>query len=90
MTDAEARAVLVAALQQTANVFNDPAVSDRLRNPAGDVRIDELKLDSLDIVEWCLEIETQTGLSIDPAEVATATTLAEFSAVLSSKIAAGA
>lgn len=87
MTEAEIRAMIVEALHKTANVFSDPSISDRLKDPGGEVSIDELKIDSLDRVEWCLEIESRTGLSIDPAEVAAARSLAEVARLVAGKLA---
>lgn len=90
MTEGEARTMIVEALHKTANVFSDPSISDRLKDPHGEVHIEELKLDSLDLVEWCLEIESQTGLSIDPAEVATALSLADISRLVAGRMAGSA
>lgn len=69
MNEQDAHKVIVAALHKTANVFNNPAVSDQLQDPNSNVTMEELQLDSLDMVEWGLEIEAQTGLTIDPAEL---------------------
>ena len=87
MTEAEAREMLVRALHKTANVLSDPAISERLKDPHGQVASDELKLDSLDRVEWCIEIESQTGVSLDPAEIATAGSLADIVSLVTRKIA---
>lgn len=87
MNEQEARALIIAALHKTANVFNNPSVSDRLQDGHSDVTMEELQLDSLDIVEWGLEIETQTELNIDPAELNGAQGLNDVVAVVVRKFA---
>ena len=87
MNDQEARKVIVAALHKTANVFNSPTVSDRLQDPSSNVTMEELQLDSLDMVEWGVEIETQTGLTIDPGELNGAHSLQDIVKVVVEKLA---
>lgn len=87
MTEQEAREMIVAALHKTANVFNNPAVSDHLQDAERNVTIEELQLDSLDIVEWGVEIEAQTGLTIDPAELNGAQSLQDVIKVVVEKFA---
>lgn len=77
MTLPEARILAVAALHKTANVFNDVTVSLALKDPNADVKLDDLGIDSLDKVEWCMEIEEQSGVKIDPALVEDCKTLSE-------------
>ena len=82
MTLDEARSILVAALNETAHSFDRSTISGRLQSPDVDLRLSELELDSLDMVEWTLEIEKRTGISLDTADVAGAVTLSDVSAVL--------
>lgn len=89
MNREEVRQLVVEALHQTANVFNNPAVTDRLRDPDGDVRLDEMQLDSLDLVEWSVAIENRTGLVIDPGEMAGAAQLSDIVAFVHARHSAG-
>ncbi|MDB5541567.1 MAG: hypothetical protein JWQ89_3294 [Devosia sp.] len=86
MNEGEARSLVVAALNDAASVFNDAGVSDRLRSPNGDVTIEELNLDSLDMVEWTMQMEVRTGLIVDPAELAGAVNLSDVVQVIAAKL----
>ena len=70
MNDGEMRSTIVQALHKTANVFSNPSVSQRLQDPEAHVALDELGLDSLDRTEWCIEIESATGMVVNPGEIA--------------------
>ncbi len=87
MTDTEARALIVEALNKTARSFNNPAVSDRLQTPGADLALAELELDSLDMVEWSVEIEKDCGVSIDTADLAAAANLSDVVAAVVRKAA---
>lgn len=90
MTEAEARELIVAALNKTAHSFNNPAVSDQLQTPGADLALADLELDSLDIVEWTVEIEKETGVSLDTADINAASTLSDIVAVVASRTQSGA
>lgn len=85
MTEEEARHLVVEALGNTANSFNNPAVSDRLRRGDAGVRLEELGLDSLDVVEWSVEIENRTGVILDPGELNAVDTLGDVVALVVKK-----
>jgi len=85
VTAAEARAMIVDALHETARSFNNPAVSERLQVPDGDVRLEELELDSLDLVEWGVEIEKRSGVVLDTADLASAGRLSDVVATVMAK-----
>lgn len=89
MTDAEARTLIVEALHQTARSFNNPAVSERLQAPDGDLALDELELDSLDLVEWGVEIEKRSGVVLDTADLASAARLSDVVKTMMAKQTAG-
>lgn len=89
MTDAEARALIVEALHQTARSFNNPVVSERLQAPDGDLRLEELELDSLDLVEWGVEIEKRSGVVLDTADLASAARLSDVVDTVVAKKTAG-
>ena len=72
------RKLIVEALHRTANVFSNAAISDRLLDPNGIVGLDELGLDSLDRVEWSIEIEGDTGLTVDPGALSGLKTVGDF------------
>jgi len=90
MTESEARKLIVEALNQTAHSFNNPAVSDRLQTPGADLPLADLELDSLDIVEWTVEIEKESGISLDTADINAASTLSEVVAAVVQRAAEGA
>ncbi|MBT9289198.1 acyl carrier protein [Prosthecodimorpha staleyi] len=74
----EARQIVVDALQKAMGTFDNSGLSTRLNDPAGDVALSELGLDSLTGIEWCMEIETATGLELDPAVLGRLDTLSAF------------
>ena len=78
----EARIVVVEALNDTAHSFDSSAVSGRLRSPDGDIALSELELDSLDMVEWTVEIERRSGIALDTADLAGARMLSDVSAAV--------
>jgi acyl carrier protein len=85
MTEEDARRLVVEALGNTANSFNNPAVSDRLRQGDGSIGLEELGLDSLDVVEWSVEIESRTGVILDPGELNAVDTLGDVVALVVKK-----
>lgn len=89
MTEAEARTLIVEALHHTARSFNNPVVSERLQAPDGDLGLDELELDSLDLVEWGVEIEERSGVVLDTAELASAARLSDVVKLMMAKKTAG-
>ena len=86
MSDTEARAIVIEALDKTAGVSNDPGVTARLRSPQGDLTLEELGVDSLDLAEWALALEEMTGLVINPAELTGATHLSDVVKVMAAKL----
>ena len=86
MNEGETRVMVVDALHRTTSVFNDKAISERLRSPDADVSLEEMGLDSLDLVEWSLALEEQTGLVVDPAELTGATHLSHVVQIITAKL----
>lgn len=70
MNDHSVRHILLDALHKVAGK-PDPERANRLRQPNNDMPIADLGLDSLEGIEWCMEIETLTGVELDPAELIT-------------------
>ena len=85
MTLEEARIAVVEALNDTAHLFDNSELVGRLRSPEGDVALSELGLDSLDVVEWTVEIDRRTGVSLDPGEVSGVTMLSQVTALVASR-----
>lgn len=44
-------------------------LAERVRDPAGDLRIEELGFDSLAWMEFCIAIELASGVEIHPADI---------------------
>ncbi|MDR3464759.1 MAG: condensation domain-containing protein [Xanthobacteraceae bacterium] len=55
-----------------------PELASRLQDPSSDVQLAELTIDSLDALELCMEIETGTGVELDPAELAPLDTIGDL------------
>jgi acyl carrier protein len=86
LSDDNTRSLVVDALNKTTSVFNDPSVSQRLRSPEGDVTLEEMGLDSLDLVEWSLALEERIGLVVDPAELTGAIRLSDIVQIVAAKL----
>lgn len=68
------RAVVVAALQKTMGLMNNPAVAP-LVLAGKDIDLSQIDLDSLDLFEVIMEIEDRLGLQLDADDVAGQPTL---------------
>ena len=79
----DARACVVDALKALQGQPVRTELADGLREPTNDVPIADLGLESLDVVEWCMEIETRTGVEVDPADLAGLTMVSEIIAKVS-------
>lgn len=69
MTFEDARASIFAALHKSHGLLNDPLMDKRSRNPLADVSFDELELDSLEAMEFCLNVEDNVGLRVELGEL---------------------
>lgn len=87
MTDPKWREIVVEALHKATDALNNALVSNQLKDSGTDVRIADLNIDSLDAVEWCMEIEERTGLELDPAELTDLVTVNDVAALVADKIA---
>ncbi len=70
MTGLDARTMVVESLRKVAGATAKPALRGVFQNPNSNVPIAQFGFDSLDAVEWCMEIETLSGIELDPAELA--------------------
>jgi acyl carrier protein len=68
-TDA-VRTLVIEALRKVSGAAHKTNPVQLLADPAANPSIAQFGLDSLDAVEWCMEIETRTGVEFDPAELA--------------------
>jgi acyl carrier protein len=81
MTKDEARAVLVRTLIEVAGVLDNSDIGPKLAS-GENMRIEELDMESLSILEWGLAIEEETGIEIDTTELKAFSTLDELAAHL--------
>jgi acyl carrier protein len=75
--DADVRRLVVAALEEAnlARLRHDPRIVGFLSDGA-DVPMNELDMDSLDLMEFCIAIELSSGVSIVPNDLQRLRTLA--------------
>jgi acyl carrier protein/NRPS condensation-like uncharacterized protein len=59
--------------------------ASRLFDSSFNIKLSELAIDSLDALELCMEIETNTGVELDPAELITLDTISDLIRHVSSK-----
>ena len=70
------REIVIDALHKAIGVRDNSGLAARLADPSADIAVDELGLDSLTAIEWCMEIEQATGLELDPEVLGRVRTLA--------------
>jgi acyl carrier protein len=70
MTFLEAREKIVQALHHATDALNDPRFADSLRDRNQDVKFAEMNMDSLAAIECSMMLEEETGMEIDPAQIA--------------------
>lgn len=71
MNEKGVRQIVIEALQKVTNALDDPELAARLRDPSINTAIADLGIDSLDAIEWCMEIEARSGMELDPVELTT-------------------
>ena len=71
MKEEDVRKLVVDALVKVTNALSNSELAMRLKDPKVDVAIADLGIDSLDAIEWCMEIEARGGVEIDPVELTT-------------------
>lgn len=65
MTPAEARQLIIKAMEEALSISNVPAIQPRMADLSADIRFDELEIDSLAIAEISMMIEDETGYACD-------------------------
>lgn len=65
MTYDDIRGHILAAIDLTTPILNDPEIARRLTDPNNEVLFSDLELDSLTAMEVCLTIEDRTGHLIE-------------------------
>ena len=84
----DARICVVQALKALQGQPVRTELADHLLQPSGDLPVADLGLESLDTIEWCMEIESRAGIEIDPADFVGLKTVSEIMAVVADRIAA--
>lgn len=84
MTTGEVREILVRTLGDVAGVFDNGDIGPRLAR-GENLRIEELEMESLAVLDWGLAIERETGLEVDTVELKAFNTLDELAAHLAKR-----
>ena len=78
------RSAILGALSQMGEI--EPARADELaEDPDANFDLVRVNFDSLTLIDFCLRIETSTGIVIDPDEVVEFRTLNELQAALAAR-----
>lgn len=87
-TDAGARRLVVEALDEArvAAAGRDPRIAGYLAG-LDDLHIDDLRMDSLDVMEFCIAIELSAGVSIVPDDLRRLGTLANVADAIRKRLA---
>jgi acyl carrier protein len=87
MNDREIRVAIVNGLTQaTAILFRDAEISEEFIAGQADMRIEDMELDSLSIMELCISIEIDTGVSILPEEMVHVENLNELARIIGERL----
>jgi acyl carrier protein len=78
MSESTVRELVVGSLLKVLDLPSNSARSLRLQSTSGNPTIAELAIDSLDAIEWCMEIESRGGIELDPAELSPQTSMNEL------------
>jgi acyl carrier protein len=71
MNHSSVRTLVIDALHKVTEALSKPELAQRLQDPKINVAIKDLEIDSLEAVEWCMEIEERSGVELDPVELTT-------------------
>lgn len=77
LTPAEVRTLLAALAAARHGMEPAPDLTARVTAGGGDVRLGDLRLDSLGVMEFCIAIELETGAELTPDLLAGFDTLAD-------------
>ena len=87
MDDREIRGAIVSGLAQArAILFRDAEITDQFLAAEADMRFEDMQLDSLSIMELCISIEVDTGVSILPEEMVQIESLEQLVGVIKGKL----
>jgi len=71
MNDQGVRKMVIDALHKVTGASNNSERAARLQDSKINMAIADLGIDSLDAIEWCMEIEARSGVELDPVEITT-------------------
>ena len=87
MTETEIRAAVVSGLAQaSAFMFRESGIQAAFLTGEADMAIEDIEMDSLSIMELCIAIELDTGVSILPDEMQQIATLGKLVTVIQQKL----
>jgi acyl carrier protein len=75
MTEEAVRELIVETLRKVKHGANDAELAAQMRAPDFDMNLADLGMDSLDTIEWCMEVETRSGIEIDPGDLVAHSTM---------------
>lgn len=88
MTETEIRAAVVSGLAQaSAFMFRASGIEAAFLKGEADMAIEDIEMDSLSIMEFCIAIELDTGASILPDEMLQISTLGKLVTAIQKKLA---
>ena len=79
---------LLEAIQKTSGEL-DPQLAKQLLEPGFDMSLADFGLDSLEAIQCCMEIESLTGVELDPAELVTTDTFAALANLVADRLQGG-
>jgi acyl carrier protein len=84
MNEVAVRQTLLDALNKVIEL--DPQWADQLLDPESDRPLAEFRMDSLDAVDLCMEIETTMDIELNPADLAAAGSFAGLASLIADRL----
>jgi acyl carrier protein len=78
MSDHDVRDMVIGALLKVVSSLEEPELAPVQRDLETNLAIADLGIDSLEAIEWCMEIEARSGVELDPVDLTTHGTIDEL------------
>ncbi len=78
------RDIVIEALNKATGILNEPEMARRILG-GGDVRFDEMEIDSLSLFEVIMEVEERLGIELDADLVAAQPSIDAFAGYLAAR-----
>ena len=86
MMEEDVRNIVIQSLGKLTDARKRPGLRELCDDPNANVPLTQLGLDSLDAMEWCMEIESRCSVELDPAELASLVSVDDLIKLLTTRL----